>query len=408
MATYIYTAYNELGKEVKGELEAETQDLAHDIVAAKGLIPESIKPSSGSADSPAGALARLDLYLTPVRIRDLILFTKQFKTLIQAGVAMIQIFEILISQTENKKLKSVLSSMLTDVRGGAPLSKAFSKQGKVFSPLYCSMIQAGESSGSLPMVLDRLIYIIEHEHKVKSDIKSALWYPAIVVFLLVVVFIFLLTFLVPVVVGIFNRVGLDLPWPTKACLFMYHMLDAYWHVMLMGLAAAIIAGYKAFKTDTGRYWFDRMLIRMPLFGPLFVKTAMSRFASIFSILQASGVTVLESMDILSQTIANAAITREFQSIKELLTQGRGIAAPLKQARYFTPMVVNMTAIGEESGSLDDMLREIARHYDAEVEYATKTLSEAIGPILTISLAGLVGFFAMAIFLPMWEMTTMVK
>ncbi len=407
MKTYMYIAYDESGKKISGELEAESSQKVYEILSIKGYIPDTVKRSVSGSDENS-ILKRLNRHLIPIKTRDLILFTKQFKTMIQAGISMVQIFEIIIKQTENLKLKTALNQMVTDIREGASLSASFKKHQHVFSILYCAMIEAGESSGSLPEILERLIYIIEHEHKVRSDIKTAVRYPAIVLIMLIGVFFFLLTFIVPKFVSIFERINMELPIPTKICIFIYSLIHDYWSILLVILTLLSICMFKYFQTESGKYYRDFLLMRLPLIGPLFVKSAMSRFASIFSILQASGITILESIDILGKTIANSAITYEFTKIKELLTEGRGIANPLNQARYFTPMVVNMTAIGEESGNLDDMLREVAEHYDAEVEYATKSLSDAIAPILTIALAIVVGFVALAIFLPMWNLTNMVQ
>ncbi|MFH2091611.1 MAG: type II secretion system F family protein [Pseudomonadota bacterium] len=408
MSTYLYTAFNENGNPISGEIDADSSEQAFELLAARGDIPDTVKKkSSGSSDSDTG-FSKLDELLSPIKPREIILFTKQFKTLIKAGVPMIQIFGIMEAQTGNKRLRHVISCLLEDIREGDSLSKAFIKHERLFSPLYCSMIRAGESSGSLPEVLDRLIYIIQHENKVKSDIKAALRYPAIVTIMLGCAFIFLLTFIIPKFISIFEKIGLDLPIPTQICIFLYSILSNYWHIMLVVIIVTLVALLNAIRTETGRFYKDRFLMKLPLFGPLFVKASMSRFASIFSILQSSGLTVLDSMDILADTISNAAITREFVKVKEMLTEGKGISRPLKAAKYFTPMVVNMIAIGEESGNLDEMLQEVANHYDSEVEYSTKSLADAIAPILTIGLAAVVGFFALAIFLPMWDLTKMVK
>ncbi|MBU0465387.1 MAG: type II secretion system F family protein, partial [Proteobacteria bacterium] len=194
---------------------------------------------------------------------------------------------------------------------------------------------------------------------------------------------------------------------TQICVGMYSVLHNYWHFMLLFSAGFIFFLFQYIKTEKGLFMKDLFLIKIPLIGPLFLKAAMSRFGSIFSILQASGVSVLDSFKILAETIDNNAITKEFEKIQELLVEGRGISMPLRQAKYFTPMVVNMVSIGEESGNLDLMLQEIAKHYDIEVEYATKNLSDALGPILIVGLAAVVGFFATAIFLPMWDLTKMV-
>ncbi len=407
MTLYTYTAINENGNEITGEVDAESTELAQQIIVNRGHIPESVRKKSGASQGQSDFMTRLTDSMTPVKPREIILFTKQFKTMIQAGVSMLQILSIMEAQTENKRLRRIISQMAEDIREGASLSIAFDKHKKVFSPLYCSMILAGESSGSLPDVLDRLIYIIEHEDKVKSEIKAAMRYPMIVCCFLGVAFTVLLTFVIPKFVGIFKSAGIDLPLPTKICMFLYSALSNYWHVVLISFAIFIFVLVRILKTENGKYVRDRTFMATPLIGPLFVKSAMSRFASIFAILQSSGVTVLESMDILTNTIANAAITREFVKVKELLTEGRGISEPLRKAKYFTPMVINMVAIGEESGNLDEMLQEIAVHYDTEVEYSTKGLSEAVGPLLTVGLAAVVGFFALAIFLPMWDLTKMV-
>lgn len=408
MTLYTYTAINENGNEISGEVDAASETLALQILASRGHIPETVKKKTGALSMESTFLTRFLQGLTPVTPRDIILFTKQFKTLIQAGVSMLQILSIMEAQTENKRLQTIIARLSEDIREGASLSMAFSRHEKVFSPLYCSMIKAGESSGSLPNVLERLIYIIEHEHKVKSDIKAAMRYPLMVVCFLGVAFFILLTFVIPKFITIFERAGIELPLPTKICMVLYNIIDNYWMIGLVIIGAGILFFIKYFQTENGKYVRDLTLMKIPLVGPLIIKSAMSRFASIFSILQASGVTVLESMDVLSETIGNAAVTREFVKIRELLTEGRGISQPLRQAKYFTPMVINMVAIGEESGNLDGMLREVAVHYDAEVEYSTKGLSEAVGPILTIGLAVVVGFFALAIFLPMWDLTKMVK
>jgi type IV pilus assembly protein PilC len=270
------------------------------------------------------------------------------------------------------------------------------------------MLKAGEASGSLSDVLERLIYILEHEHKVKSDIKSACRYPIMVLGMLGLAFLILLTFVVPKFAVMFEEAGIDLPIPTRICMLMYAGLSNFWYLILAALVGVGAFLFISLRTPHGQYVRDQLLMRLPVIGPLFVKSAMSRFSSIFAILQASGVSVLNSIDILCETIGNAAISHEFTRVRSQLVEGKGIAAPLRAARYFTPLVVNMAAIGEESGSLDEMLREVASHYDMEVEYATRKLTDMITPALTLGLAGVVGFFALAIYLPMWDMAKMAQ
>jgi type IV pilus assembly protein PilC len=406
MPKFSYKALTEKGNTITGEIEADSINNAKESVAKKGYIPFEVK--KGSLEKKESFSDKINLFLTPVKSRDLILFTKQLKTMLSAGVPIVQIFETLENQTENPKLKKAVITMGSDLKEGTSLYKAFKKHDHIFSELYCSMLKAGESSGSLVDILQRLIYIIEHEEKVKSDVKSAMTYPVIVLCFLGVAFFVLLMFVIPKFVTIFERAGIDIPLPTKICLVLYNFISSFWPYIVVFGAFFIFFMIKFLKTPKGRLIKDSFLLKIPVIGELVKKASMSRFASIFSILQISGVPVLEAIDILSDTIGNAAITRQFNKIGEELKKGRGISKPLKNAKYFPPMVINMISIGEESGELDKMLAEISSHYDSEVEYTTKQLSDALGPFLTLALAGVVGFFALAIFLPMWDLTKMVK
>lgn len=404
MPVYKFRAINESGSTFSDVVEAESVEMVNSILTARGYIPLSVT-EQGLA---AGGLVwtRVKERLTPIRIPELILFTKQFRTMMRAGVSIIRLLEVLENQTENPMLRRIVIDMSNDIKEGASLYEAFSEHPQAFSPLYCGMVQAGEASGALPDILERLLYIVEHEHKIKSDVKSALQYPMIVLSFLVIAFFILLTFVIPKFVDLFLRSNIALPLPTRICMLLYKLLADYWFLLAGGVVvgAAVLIYY--LRTEQGKYMRDALLLRMPIFGNLFVKAAMSRFSSVFAILQASGVTVLESMKILVGTVGNVAVAREIERIAERLEEGRGIANPLRSAKYFTPIVINMVAIGEEAGSLDEMLREVSEHYDVELEYAMKKISDSIAPILTVGLAFVVGFFALAIFLPMWDLTKM--
>lgn len=406
MATYRYKAMNETGNFLSGSLEAETLQNANAILVSRGLMPSEVtEVKAGSRDT---FLGRIKAITGKVKSNELILFTKQFRSMLNAGVPILRIMQVLEAQTESKVLREAISGIIVDIRQGSTISDSFEKYQKIFSPLYCSMLRAGEISGNVSSVLDRLIYIVEHETKIKADIRAALQYPLIVVIALGIAFIVLLTMVIPQFVSLFSKAGLELPLPTKIAMLLYSMVKNYWYVILGTLAAVIFGLFQYFKTENGKLVRDSFFLAIPILGPLFQKAAMSRFASIFAILQTSGVPVMQSLTILSDTIGNAAIARSFAHVRDKIQEGSGIAVPLKTAKYFTPMVIDMIAIGEESGNIDEMLREISKHYDDEVEYAVKALSDAIGPILIVALAAVVGFFALAIFLPMWDMTKMVS
>lgn len=406
MPKFSYRAITEEGTTTTGEIEAENADKAGSLLASQGYIPTRVKEErAAGAGVQLGSL--LD-FLSPVKAPELILFTKQFNTLIRAGAPMLSLLKVLEEQTEHPRLRKILRIIHRDIKEGSSLHEAFRRQPGVFSPLFCNMLKAGETSGALNEVLDRLTYIIEHEHKVKSDIKAALMYPIIVVCFLFFAFIVLLTGVIPRFVGIFKSAGLTLPLPTQISMLMYDFLVGHWYFALSIFVVGAVGSYLYIRSVPGKVVFYKAVMKIPIVGPLFIKSAISRFASIFSILQASGIDILQTMDILSDTIGNAAIANELDRIRSRLAEGHGIAGPLSSAQYFTPMLINMVAIGEESGNLEELLQDVAQHYDTEVEYAMKKLSGAIGPILTIGLAAVVGFFALAIFLPMWDLTLMAR
>ncbi len=406
MARFHYRAINERGKSVSGVIETDSLEMATNILSDWRYIPSKI--TEEGRHSPGLSWSGLKERLRPIKAPDLILFTKQFRTMVRAGVPIINVLQVLENQTENSSLKKIIASISHDIKDGSTLYDAFRRHPRAFSHLYSSMIRTGEYSGALPDVLERLIYIIEHEHKVKLDIRSALQYPILVIFFLGVAFFVLLTFVIPKFVNIFINVGIDLPYPTSICMILYQFLSAYWYlVVFLIIAVCGVLGY-LLRTEKGRYVRDSFLLKLPVLGPLFISAAMSRFASIFAILHASGIQVLDSIEILSGTIGNAAISREFQRIRDKVKEGKGVSVPLRSAGYFTPMVINMVAIGEESGELTEMLREVSAHYDDEVDYAVKRLSDAIGPILIIGLAAIVGFFALSVFLPWWDLTKIVR
>lgn len=406
MPKFSYKAINESANTVSGVIEADSLEMATDILTERGYIPSKVTEKRET--SRGFTWSNINESITPIKSPDLILFTKQFRTMIQAGVPILSLLQVLENQTENLKLKKIIAAMTLDIKGGSSLYDAFRKHPATFSSFYCSMVRAGESSGELGDVMDRLIYILEHEHKIKSDIKSALQYPILVVIFLAVAFFVLLTFVIPKFAKILISAGIEIPLPTRICMLLYQILSNYWFLILGAAIAGIGVLAYYLSTEQGKYVRDSFVLKLPIFGPLFVKAAMARFASIFAILYKSGIHVLDSIKILTGTIGNAAISREFERIRGQLEEGRGIAEPLRTARYFTPMVIDMVAIGEASGKLEDMLREVSAHYDDEVEYATSQLSEAIGPILVVGLAAVVGFFALAIFLPMWDLTKIVR
>ena len=401
MSTYRYEAVNDGGKTVAGVIEAESMDHANDLLGARGLTPISMRDETAAAAGPRWQ--KIALLFNAVHPEELILYTKQLSTMLKAGIPILRVVDILENQSENPRLKDISRQIGLDIRSGTTLSRSLRRHPDVFSELYCSMVQAGEASGALPQILQRLIYIITHEYQVKTEIRSVMQYPLIVLVSLIAAFVGLITFVIPQFAKVYAKVKVELPLPTRICLVLSKLFNEQWPALLLGLVVAVLAVFLILRTAPGRYGWDRLKLHVPLVGPLLLKSALSRFASIFSILQASGVGILDALKILSGTIGNAAISRELEGVQVHLEQGHGVARPLMAAKYFTPMLINMVAVGEEAGNLDEMLREVSLHYDSEVEYATRRLTTAMGPVLIVAMAFLVGFFALAVYMPMWDL-----
>ena len=401
MSTYRYEAVNDGGKTVAGVIEAESMDHANDLLGARGLTPISMRDETAAAAGPRWQ--KIALLFNAVHPEELILYTKQLSTMLKAGIPILRVVDILENQSENPRLKDISRQIGLDVRSGTTFSRSLRRHPDVFSELYCSMVQAGEASGALPQILQRLIYIITHEYQVKTEIRSVMQYPLIVLVSLVAAFVGLITFVIPQFAKVYAKVKVELPFPTRVCLVLSKLFNEQWPALLLGLVVVVLAVFLILRTAPGRYGWDRLKLHVPLVGPLLLKSALSRFASIFSILQASGVGILDALKILSGTIGNKAISRELEGVQVHLEQGHGVARPLMAAKYFTPMLINMVAVGEEAGNLDEMLREVSLHYDSEVEYATRRLTTAMGPVLIVAMAFLVGFFALAVYMPMWDL-----
>ena len=408
MTQYAYSAVSGSGRMINGGLDAESLDQANKTLGERGLSTVTLREDKNKPTTEGQRAYSARMPMGSVSAEELILITKQLATMLRAGIPMLRVFDVLESQSETPKLKAICADIGLSIRGGSPLHRALRRHPHVFSPLYCGMVMAGETSGALPQVLQRLIYVISHEHKVKTEVRSVMQYPILVLVCLIAAFILLIVYVVPRFAAVYTRSAIELPWPTRACMFMSDLFRNQAGWLIGGMALLVLAYYAAMRTPQGRYARDYLFLHLPLIGPLMIKAALSRLSSIFAILQATGVGILDSLTILKQTIGNAALGRELGKVQTELEAGRGIARPLSTAKYFTPLFINMVAVGEEAGNLDEMLNEISLHYDAEVEFATRRLTTAMGPILIVCLAAMVGFFALAVYLPMWDLARMVS
>ncbi len=400
MATFAYKARDERGLLVQGNIEAATHRDAMMQLDSMGYIPVSAKETG-----QAGTASVDDFLLRFQRIKfdDLIFFTRQFRTVVRSAIPIVSGLRALAEQTANQRLQKAIINVAQDIDKGSSLSDAFARQKGVFSEIYVSMVRSGETSGNLEEVLDRLSALLEFQMRTKETIKSAMRYPIFVVVTLVTAFIVLINLVVPKFVPMFKSANVALPLPTQILLVINDIFQKYTVAVVVVLAVLVAAFFLYKRTETGKYTIDVIKLKIPLIGVIILKTCMSRFAFTLENLVSSGVPIIRTLDIVSRTVGNEFIAKKVLDISDSIEKGKGISRPLKEAKIFPPLVIHLISTGEETGSLEEMLREISTHYDREVTYTVNRLSAYIEPILTVGLAGMVLFLALAIFMPWWDM-----
>lgn len=402
MPNFEYKAIDASGSEVTEVMEAQDSAAVAEHLDKLGYLPLRIKQRSKSSN--------LQLFSNRKKLKqaEIIVFTRQLVTLLRAGVPLLSCLEALVEQTESETLKEIIQKIYVDIESGLSLSDALKKYPRGFSELYVNSIKAGELGGALDEVLERLTQLMEHEQETKARVKSAMRYPIIVIVTLVLAFVALIMLVVPNFIKLFDKMGVELPLPTRLLIGFHSLMVNYWYLLIVGIAAVVFAFLKYIKSEKGAYQWDLFKINAPVFGNLNLKTAMSRFTRMFETLNSSGLPILQTLDITAKTVGNVVIGKEIEKAAQGILQGEGLAAPLGESKIFPPMVIRMISIGEQSGSLDEMLMNVSKHYDAEVDYAVKNLTSMIEPILTVGVGAIVLFLALAIFLPMWDLTKIAK
>jgi len=404
IGTYRYTARDAEGKTKTGTLDAPTERAAYQQLRQQGMVPVQVR-----AGAATGLNAELKLpgLGDKVGLGDLALFSRQFATMINSGLSLIRALNILADQTDNKKLAEILGVVRADVQEGASLSGSLAKH-KQFPKLYIAMVRAGETAGLLDSVLLRVAATLESDLALRRKIKSAMTYPVVVLVLAVILTVVMLLFIVPTFVGMFESLGGELPLPTKILLAMSAVVRGYWWALLL-VPIAVTQGFKRLKRiPEFQFQLDRLKLRAPVFGPLFHKVAISRFARNLGILLKAGVPILSALEITAETVNNGVISNAVDDVRESVKDGEAVAAPLATHPVFPPMVVQMMAVGEETGALDEMLTKISDFYDDEVTAATESLTAALEPIMIVVLASIVGAMVVALYMPMFKIFDLVQ
>jgi len=399
MATFLYRGRDQSGNAVEGNLQAGTRDMAVAQLMQKGVIPVQI-----SEHKAAPVSKPIKLRSETVSAEELILFTRQLYALTKAGVPIIRALTGLAESANNEELKVILDDINQYLVSGSDLASAFKRYPKLFSPIYISMIHIGESTGNLDHALIRLVGHLEMERETKKRIKSALRYPIMVISAIAIAMVVITMFVIPSFSAVFNKLGADLPFATLILIATSEFMQNWWHLLLAGLVLFFVSFNHYIKSDQGAYWWDRSKLKLPLIGSIFERIALARFSRSFSMMLTAGVPILNTLTIVSGSVGNHFIGKAITSMGEGVQRGERLTNTAMQTGLFTPLVLQMMAVGEETGSIDKLLDEVADFYEQEIDYELKQLADAIEPILLVFLGALVLLLALGVFLPVWELS----
>jgi type IV pilus assembly protein PilC len=399
MAQFIYVGVTASGKQVKGEIQASSKNEVISLLRKKKLRPISIKSKGFEFKLAFGS---------GVKLTDMSRFTRQFAAMTSAGLPLVQCLDILSAQTENQTLAASVKQISGDIQGGSTLADALQKHKKIFNSLYCNMVAAGEASGNLDGVLNRLADYQEKADALHRKIKGAMTYPVIVLIVAVGATAAMLTFIVPTFAAMFTDMGGTLPMPTRIVMGISDFLRQFILVIIAIIIGVIAALTSYYKTENGQFNIDAIKLKLPIYGDLERKSAIARFSQTLSTLLSSGVTILDALDITAKTAGNKVVEKGIFRTLEKISGGLNIADPLKETGVFPPMVIHMIAVGEKTGDLAEMLKKVAIFYDEEVNAAVEALTSIIEPIMIVIMGGAVGGILIAMYLPMFSMMSAVK
>lgn len=410
MAKFKYVARDSAGKRVAQTVDGTSKEEVMSNLKSQNLTVLSVSEEGGaSAGKPGAAPAKGGLFsmsfgaMQPkVSGEMLVIFTRQFSTMIGAGIPVLECLNILQEQAEDPGFKAALGQIVEDVRGGSDLSQGLAKHPKCFERIYINMIKAGEASGQLDTILSRLAEYLEATEKLKREIKGAMTYPVVSLVMIFGITIFLLVFIIPKFQEIFKALRVELPLPTVIVLGLSKILTSYWAqtLIILGGIVMMIKWWKS--TDSGGYTWDRLMLRAPVFGQLLQKVALSRFSKTFATLLRSGVPILGALEIVASTAGNRVVEEAVNNARESIRQGENLAKPLGESPVFPPMVVRMIAIGEKSGALEQLLEKISEFYDQQVEATVDSLTALIEPLMIGVMGFIVGGIVLSVFLPIFK------
>lgn len=400
MATFAYRIKDKTGAVVSGTLEGDSRQIVLDKLAQMGFVLDLSEKKE-----LFGSLKGIQLSQKRVKSKDMTIFSRQLATMINSGLPLIEALSILVDQTENSTLSSTTSKVRASIESGASLSAALGEHPKIFPSIYINVVRAGEASGMLDDVLIYLADGMEKDQAIKRKVKSAMTYPVVVFCFAMLVLTAMLIFIVPIFANMITKMGGKLPLITAIVIGASNIVRAYWWAIILGLVGLIFAWTRIKATKTGRLWIDRVKLRLPIFGNIFRKLALSRFTRTFGMLITAGVPLLQSLDIVAKAVGNVIYENAILETRASVKEGESIAKPLGEAGMFPPMVTQMIAVGESTGALSTMLKKISDFYDSEIDAIVSSLTALLEPVMIIFLGGVIGFIVISMYLPIFAVVT---
>ncbi len=405
MPIFKYRVRDRSGRLINGTIESNSLEMAGDQLYRLGYLPVEIEEAK---ERTLPTIPNIFTHMKKINLEDLVLFSQQLSTLYKAGLPILSSLKSIKDQMDNKKFTEILEKVCRDIEVGSTLHGAMSKHPQAFPSIFVNMVRAGETSGRLGEILDRFVSLGERELRTRQRLKEAMRYPKIVVISILIAFVILISFVIPRFASTFQQFNTPLPFPTRIMIMINKIFHSYWYVALIVIVVLGFIFKRISREEKWKIFWDRLKIRIPILGPLFIKIALTRFSYTFGILNRSGIPILQSIEITAKTLNNVILAQSVEEIGQKVKEGSTLSEAVRESGLFPPLIIQMISVGETTGALDEMLMRVTEYYDVEIDNALKKLPTYLEPALTLILGIFVLFLALAVFLPWWNLASLFR
>ncbi len=405
MPIFKYRVRDRVGRLITGTIESNSLEMAGDQLYRLGYLPVEIEEAK---ERTLPAIQNIFIHVKKINLEDLVLFSQQLSTLYKAGLPILSGLKSIKDQMDNKKFAEIIENVCREIETGSTLHGAMSKYPQAFPSIFVNMVRAGETSGRLGEILDRFVNLGERELRTRQRLKEAMRYPKIVVISILIAFAILISFVIPRFASTFQQFNTPLPLPTRIMIMINKLIHSYWYTVLTVIVVSGLIFKRISREERWKIFWDRLKIRIPILGPLFIKIALTRFSYTFGILNRSGIPILQSIEITAKTLNNLILAQSVEEIGQKVKEGSTLSEAVIESGLFPPLIIQMISVGETTGALDEMLMRVTEYYDVEIDNALKKLPTYLEPALTLILGIFVLFLALAVFLPWWNLASLFR